>query len=680
MKGVKKSEKLKRCEKLLRSVAPDVSELTGVHLELTQLEINIVDHTNEEHMLLCLKQFAKNVNIPYDEIYAKYKKSNKLKILSLLGKFLDLMVGGMYEKCKIIIPERVVDKSNDRDLKIIIAHELVHYTQDIVAPEMLNILFMKTWELLKEEMDIQATIHYDKQCPRCGADMELREGKYGKFWGCVKYDQTGCRGSYNYWYKMNKLIKGDKEEKKALQIEMAAIEGYAAYIEHILEQKYKQEYKEFEYSEGVTVLLKFLHQITLRPLLAIANFFDDLMKDKQNQYIWGEGVIKYLVREKGCGSKFEDLLEGIRRVIPSVSEVETIIEFHDLKLNQTSVMANIDKACTKIQDAVEKEVLIDADSEKEFIIQAERTLPLIFKNAISNIDLDEFIPHKWDTALNDLEEIEDGGKLFYYVFLLPTSREIAIICDMIDQRYKQVLAKFKKYKRKLREVVQTRDELAKNNLLENSLNILYILKTRNEASKDRKYLLRLMRRVLELDMKYRFYIKYRESIRSLAEKVLELHSSPIIAPSKDEMFYTFDNYRVCPDCNVKMESRLTDHVMSDICPECGIIFLDQGELNTITDYKDLIPEISAIPSLELEDVHAARRCPECSDQIMEKYNLFDDSGIILDVCSNCRGLVLDPEEMAMASHSVNQIKEKNSIQSKFFGIFRKLSKTIQANK
>lgn len=36
------------------------------------------------------------------------------------------------------------------------------------------------------------------KCPKCGADMVLRDGKRGKFYGCSNYPKTSCNGSLDY--------------------------------------------------------------------------------------------------------------------------------------------------------------------------------------------------------------------------------------------------------------------------------------------------------------------------------------------------------------------------------------------------------------------------------------------------------------------------------------------------
>lgn len=35
------------------------------------------------------------------------------------------------------------------------------------------------------------------ECPECGAPLVLKEAKYGKFYGCSKFRETGCRGSHS---------------------------------------------------------------------------------------------------------------------------------------------------------------------------------------------------------------------------------------------------------------------------------------------------------------------------------------------------------------------------------------------------------------------------------------------------------------------------------------------------
>jgi len=38
-------------------------------------------------------------------------------------------------------------------------------------------------------------VRYDLKCGDCGAKMKLKLGRYGRFYGCTKYNKTGCKGS-----------------------------------------------------------------------------------------------------------------------------------------------------------------------------------------------------------------------------------------------------------------------------------------------------------------------------------------------------------------------------------------------------------------------------------------------------------------------------------------------------
>lgn len=46
---------------------------------------------------------------------------------------------------------------------------------------------------LAEQYPYQAQL----TCPDCGARLILKEGKFGIFYGCERYHETGCRGAHN---------------------------------------------------------------------------------------------------------------------------------------------------------------------------------------------------------------------------------------------------------------------------------------------------------------------------------------------------------------------------------------------------------------------------------------------------------------------------------------------------
>jgi DNA topoisomerase-3 len=56
----------------------------------------------------------------------------------------------------------------------------------------------------------------NKECPRCGGPMEIRQGYLGAFWGCVKFPvckgTITAKGTYMRGYANKKKKGGDKEE------------------------------------------------------------------------------------------------------------------------------------------------------------------------------------------------------------------------------------------------------------------------------------------------------------------------------------------------------------------------------------------------------------------------------------------------------------------------------------
>jgi ssDNA-binding Zn-finger/Zn-ribbon topoisomerase 1 len=44
-------------------------------------------------------------------------------------------------------------------------------------------------------IDGKELMEYDLSCPDCGSNMILRKSKYGYFYGCQDYPETGCKGS-----------------------------------------------------------------------------------------------------------------------------------------------------------------------------------------------------------------------------------------------------------------------------------------------------------------------------------------------------------------------------------------------------------------------------------------------------------------------------------------------------
>lgn len=58
---------------------------------------------------------------------------------------------------------------------------------------------VETWRRnLSKRLDAWRKLLAPRRCPRCSARMRLVDGRNGKFWGCVRYHTTKCRGTVNH--------------------------------------------------------------------------------------------------------------------------------------------------------------------------------------------------------------------------------------------------------------------------------------------------------------------------------------------------------------------------------------------------------------------------------------------------------------------------------------------------
>jgi ssDNA-binding Zn-finger/Zn-ribbon topoisomerase 1 len=60
-------------------------------------------------------------------------------------------------------------------------------------------------------------------CPNCGNLLVLKDGKYGIFYGCVKWSETGCKGAHN----CNKLTAAPQGTPGDDKTRKARLEAYA---------------------------------------------------------------------------------------------------------------------------------------------------------------------------------------------------------------------------------------------------------------------------------------------------------------------------------------------------------------------------------------------------------------------------------------------------------------------
>ena len=110
----------------------------------------------------------------------------------------------------------------------------------------------------------------------------------------------------------------------------------------------------------------------------------------------------------------------------------------------------------------------------------------------------------------------------------------------------------------------------------------------------------------------------------------------------------------CPACKNSMVILELNQVEIDYCTNCKGIWLDRGELDLIFstgDKKEIAKSFSVRP--EFDEVKS--RCPICKKK-MDKVE-FENSGIILDRCTNNHGLWFDRGELKSLLKSA---KEKNN--------------------
>jgi len=101
----------------------------------------------------------------------------------------------------------------------------------------------------------------------------------------------------------------------------------------------------------------------------------------------------------------------------------------------------------------------------------------------------------------------------------------------------------------------------------------------------------------------------------------------------------------CPSCSGKMKSVIEPDVTTDVCQNCGGIFLDKGELNAFATAFAGDIEYCSIDHDTHIDRFPTRTCPKCSDQKMIKVNLLAFSSLIFDFCPSCEGFFLDKGEI-----------------------------------
>jgi len=107
--------------------------------------------------------------------------------------------------------------------------------------------------------------------------------------------------------------------------------------------------------------------------------------------------------------------------------------------------------------------------------------------------------------------------------------------------------------------------------------------------------------------------------------------------------------RMCPACGRKLHRFKAGTITLDGCDGgCGGIWFDRRELARVNrDHPDpdaKIADLTCDPAVRVHD-DDLRSCPKCDSVTLEKKLYCLGSGVIMDVCPECRGTWLDHGEL-----------------------------------
>lgn len=115
--------------------------------------------------------------------------------------------------------------------------------------------------------------------------------------------------------------------------------------------------------------------------------------------------------------------------------------------------------------------------------------------------------------------------------------------------------------------------------------------------------------------------------------------------------------RICPVCNVNMQTIIQNWVEIDICNSCWWTFFDFWEL---VDFIDTVQTSTKIEEKiirwdDKKDHENILFCPSCSNGMEEKEYLYD-SWIHVNFCKNCYSLFLDKWEISSIIDYINTLE------------------------
>ena len=111
----------------------------------------------------------------------------------------------------------------------------------------------------------------------------------------------------------------------------------------------------------------------------------------------------------------------------------------------------------------------------------------------------------------------------------------------------------------------------------------------------------------------------------------------------------------CPKCGAELSTRTVEPLELELCPSCGGVWFDQGELQ---EAKDLADENLRWMDFEIwkhEDRFQMRPgilCPRCAATMCSLD--YDDTRVRVEYCPSCRGIWLDRPEFERIVQSLER--------------------------
>jgi Zn-finger nucleic acid-binding protein len=120
----------------------------------------------------------------------------------------------------------------------------------------------------------------------------------------------------------------------------------------------------------------------------------------------------------------------------------------------------------------------------------------------------------------------------------------------------------------------------------------------------------------------------------------------------------------CPRCSESLLVGSFHEVEIEKCPACQGIFVRQNKMIPLLEAmtSDLIGTIDPDHDVQpLPDKGSGVPCP-CCGELMNHHGYMETNLVLIDSCSNCSGVWLDPDELAVMSQIYAKTSRRLSIQ------------------